>query len=94
VSTAKWVRIGSLGQRADEMRVHSGALGQIAPTIHAGSSRGRAGCSVPAETLYFFPTGNTECVARHGALVESAWEKLCRIAVLPEVKKIVPTWYE
>jgi len=67
---------------------------KIAPTIRAGASRGRAGCDVPAETLYFFPTGEAECVARHGALVDSAWEKLCRLAALPEIQKIVPTWYE
>jgi len=67
---------------------------EIAPTIQAGSSRGRAGCNVPAETLYFFPTGESECVAHHGALVDAAWDKLCRIAELPEVRTIVPTWYE
>ncbi|WP_437635507.1 hypothetical protein [Sorangium sp. So ce854] len=66
----------------------------IAPTILAGSSRGRASCDVPAETLYFFPTGDAECVAPHGALEEAAWSKLCRIAALPEVRAIVPTWYE
>ncbi|WP_437727612.1 hypothetical protein [Sorangium sp. So ce861] len=66
----------------------------IAPTIQAGSSRGRAGCDVPAETLYFFPTGDAECVARHGALEDAAWDKICRIAALPEVRTIVPTWYE
>lgn len=49
---------------------------EIAPTIQAGSSRGRAGCNVPAETLYFFPTGDAECVAPHGALVDNAWDKL------------------
>lgn len=66
----------------------------IAPTIQAGSSRGRAGCDVPAETLYAFPTGDAECVARHGALVDAAWDRLCRLAALPEVRAIVPTWYE
>jgi hypothetical protein len=67
---------------------------EIAPTIQAGSSQGRAGCNLPAETLYFFPTGEAECVAHHGALVDAAWDKLCRIAALPEVREIVPTWYE
>jgi hypothetical protein len=67
---------------------------EIAPTIQAGSSRGRAGCNLPAETLYFFPTGEAECVAPHGALVDDAWNELCRIAALPEVRSIVPTWYE
>lgn len=67
---------------------------EIAPTIEAGASRGRAGCNLPAETLYFFPTGEAECVARHGALGDAAWDKICRIAALPEVRAIVPTWYE
>jgi hypothetical protein len=66
----------------------------IAPTIQAGSSAGRAGCNIAAETLYFFPTGEAECVARHGALVDAAWDRLCRLAALPEVRAIVPTWYE
>jgi hypothetical protein len=67
---------------------------EIAPTIQAGSSRGRAGCDLASETLYFFPTGEAECVAPHGALLGDAWNKLCRIAALPEVRSIVPTWYE
>lgn len=67
---------------------------EIAPTIEAGSSRGRAGCDVPAETLYFFPTMDAECAGRHGALQDEAWDRLCRIAALPEVRAIVPTWYE
>lgn len=66
----------------------------IAPTIRAGSSGGRARCDVPAETLYFFPTGDAECTARHGALEDAAWDQVCRIAALPEVREIVPTWYE
>ncbi|WP_437674076.1 hypothetical protein [Sorangium sp. So ce131] len=66
----------------------------IAPTVQAGSSRGRASCDVPAETLYMFPTGEAECVAQHGALQDAAWDKVCRIAALPEVRAIVPTWYE
>ncbi|NVJ26863.1 MULTISPECIES: hypothetical protein [Myxococcus] len=67
----------------------------FAPTsLQAGASRGRVGCSIPEETLYFFATGDTECVSRHGALTPTAWDALCRIAELPEVRKIAPTWYE
>jgi hypothetical protein len=66
----------------------------IAPTIQALPSRGRADCDVPAETLYLFPTGDAECVTYHGALEDAAWDQLCRIAALPEVRAIVPTWYE
>jgi hypothetical protein len=67
----------------------------IAPTIQAGPLQGgRAGCDIAAETWYAFPTGEAECVERHGALVDAAWDRLCRLAALPEVQKIVPTWYE
>lgn len=66
----------------------------IAPTVQAASGRGRAGCDAPAETLYLFPTGDAECTERHGALQDAAWDKVCRIAALPEVRAIVPTWYE
>ncbi|WP_342375312.1 hypothetical protein NVS55_28960 [Myxococcus stipitatus] len=67
----------------------------IAPTVQeAGASRGRAGCNVPEETLYFFPTAEAECHARHGALTPAAWDTLCRLAELPEVRQLVPTWYE
>lgn len=67
----------------------------LAPTsLQAGASRGRVGCDIPKETLYFFPTGDTECVSRHGALTPAAWDALCRIAELPEVRKVAPTWYE
>jgi hypothetical protein len=67
----------------------------IAPTIQAGPMQGgRAGCEIPAETWYAFPTGEAECVERHGALVDDAWDRLCRLAALPEVQRIVPTWYE
>lgn len=67
----------------------------IAPTLHeAGASRGRAGCNVPEETLYFLPTGEAECTARHGALTPAAWDTVCRLAELPEVHRLVPTWFE
>ncbi|WP_164018328.1 hypothetical protein [Pyxidicoccus trucidator] len=66
----------------------------IAPKVHAGASRGRAGCDTSQETLYFFPTEATECVSHHGALTPAAWDALCRLAALPEVRAIVPTWYE
>jgi hypothetical protein len=62
--------------------------------IQALPSQGRADCDVPAETLYLFPTGEVECVLRHGALEDAVWDTLCRIAALPEVRKIVPTFYE
>ncbi|MCP3162260.1 hypothetical protein [Myxococcus qinghaiensis] len=68
---------------------------QITSTsLQSGASRGRVGCNIPEETLYFFPTGDTECVSRHGALTPAAWATLCRIAELPVIRKITPTWYE
>ncbi|WAM24364.1 hypothetical protein [Myxococcus sp. NMCA1] len=68
---------------------------ELAPTLQVGgASRGRAGCDVPHETLYLFPTGDTECDSRHGAITPSAWGTLCRVAEIPEVRKIVPTWFE
>ncbi|MCP3140227.1 hypothetical protein [Pyxidicoccus xibeiensis] len=66
----------------------------LAPTVRAGTSRGRAGCDTSRETLYFFPTEATECVSHHGALTPAAWDAVCRIAALPEVRAVVPTWYE
>lgn len=66
----------------------------IAPRVRSGLGRGRAGCAVLTETLYFFPTEEAECVERHGAMKDTAWEELCRIAALPEVREIVPTWFE
>ncbi|NTX52898.1 hypothetical protein HR086_16365 [Myxococcus sp. CA039A] len=66
----------------------------LAPSIEANPSRGRAGCDLPKETLYFIPTGETECEARHGALTPAAWTMVCDVAALPEVRKLVPTWYE
>ncbi|MFP2959650.1 hypothetical protein ACLEPN_17870 [Myxococcus sp. 1LA] len=68
---------------------------EIAPTVQPrGPSRGRAGCDAALETLYLFPTGDAECEAHHGALTPDAWGRLCRIAGLPGVREVVPTWFE
>ena len=66
----------------------------IAPALNCAPGGGRAGCKGPGELLCSFPTGMAECVARHGALTDAAWERLCQLAALPEVKRIVPTWFE
>lgn len=67
----------------------------IAPTAHsAGGGGGRAGCSAPTEQLYFLPTTEADCVARHGAMTEKTWERVCRVAALPQIREIVPTWFE
>lgn len=67
---------------------------RIAPSAAALASRGRAGCDTATETLFLYPTDETVCTSRHGALTDAAWEELCRLAALPEIQRIVPTWYE
>jgi hypothetical protein len=67
----------------------------IAPTVHStGGGGGRAGCSAPTEQLYFLPTTGADCVVDHGAMTDKTWEQVCRIAALPEIREIVPTWFE
>jgi hypothetical protein len=92
------VRKSSLHTMRDDV-----VLAQLADLIAAGAlkvslvrtpERGAPVEEGATETMYFFPTGEAECVAYHGALVDAAWDKLCRIAALPEVREIVPTWYE
>jgi hypothetical protein len=61
----------------------------------AGGGGGRAGCDVTQEELYFFETrDDEECVGDTDALTDAAWEKVCRIAAEPAIRRIVPTWYE
>ncbi|MBJ6765641.1 hypothetical protein JGU66_33220 [Myxococcaceae bacterium JPH2] len=66
----------------------------IAPDVRTMPSGGRARCDVPAQVLVLFPTPTSECTERHGALQEPAWERLCRVAALPAVQRVVPTWFE
>ncbi|WP_248360624.1 hypothetical protein [Anaeromyxobacter oryzae] len=69
----------------------------IAPSVRTGASRGRAGCDPAVETLYFYPTlpdDPSVCTSRHGAVTDRAWQELCRLASLSEIRRIVPTWYE
>jgi hypothetical protein len=67
---------------------------RIAPSVSAMASRGRAGCDTATETLFLYPTNEAACTSRHGALTDTAWNELCQLAALPEIRRIVPTWYE
>ncbi|WP_224244476.1 hypothetical protein [Hyalangium gracile] len=61
----------------------------------AGGGRGRAGCDLTREALYFLDTRpEQECVSGTAALTDAAWRKVCRIALEPAIARIVPTWYE
>jgi hypothetical protein len=77
------------GDPAVQARVKS-----IASRVSCAPGGGRAGCISGSELLCFFPTGPIECVARHGALTAEAWAQHCELAALPEVKRIVHTWFE
>lgn len=67
---------------------------QLAPAVEVNGGGGRAGCELETETLHFFPTPEERCSARHGALNEDAWNELCAVAALPEIRRVVPTWFE
>ena len=77
----------------DAAAVHA-EVKRIAPSVSAMASRGRAGCDTATETLFLYPTHEAVCTAHHGALTDTAWNELCQLAALPEVRRIVPTWYE
>ncbi|WP_141328511.1 hypothetical protein [Myxococcus sp. AB025B] len=66
----------------------------LAPGARALSSRGRAACDTASEVLVLLPLEARDCEARHGALTPAAWERLCLVAALPQVRALVPTWYE
>jgi hypothetical protein len=70
------------------------AVQRIAPQARCARGGGRARCDLDAELLCFFPTGEAECLARHGALKDAAWAQLCQLAALPQIRRIVPTWFE
>jgi hypothetical protein len=71
-------------------------LRAVGPEVHpyAGGG-GRAGCDTAKEALYFFDTlPGQQCVGETNAMTDAAWEKVCRIAAEPAIRKIVPTWFE
>lgn len=69
-------------------------LRELAPTVERHEGGGRAGCDRVTQTLYLFPTPPERCDARHGALKDDAWRELCAIADVPEIERVVPTWFE
>ncbi len=68
----------------------------LAPDLQGAiGGRGRVGCVMERESLYFFPTRTgIECLEQRPGLSDEAWGTLCRIAADPAVPRIVPTWYE
>lgn len=57
-------------------------------------SRGRAECDTATERLCLVEVPTSACVAPHGTLTPDAWQMMCALAALPEVRMIVPTFYE
>lgn len=67
----------------------------ITPLITCSQgSRGRAQCDTATEQLCLVEVPSSACVAPHGALTPDAWLMMCALAALPEVRMIVPTFYE
>lgn len=67
----------------------------ITPSITCTEgSRGRAECDTAIERLCLVEVPTSACVATHGALTPEAWQMMCALAALPEVRMIVPTFYE
>jgi hypothetical protein len=67
----------------------------LAPTVAcAQGSSGRARCDTATEMLCMLETSDAACEAHHGALTEPTWATVCALAALPDVRQIVPTFYE
>lgn len=70
------------------------AAHQIAPVVTVlKESRGRAGCG-PDQVLVLLPTGGLCDPTDPGAMSRAGWAKVCALARLPGVPRVVPTWYE
>jgi hypothetical protein len=69
----------------------------IAPSVEfATVGMGRAKCDMTRELRASFPTRpnvRTECTSS-GHLTNHAWAEICTIAKEPEIRKIVPTFFE
>lgn len=67
----------------------------IAPSLHCTFGGGRAMCNSSVERLCFFPTGDAAtCNPQKGRLTDAAYDQLCRLSTLPQVRKIVRTILE
>lgn len=67
---------------------------RIASTVTCSPGRGRAGCDPDRQDLCFFPTDASTCKSPHGALTETAWAQHCQLVTLPQVPRIVHTFFE
>lgn len=69
---------------------------RLAPSARTSEGRGRAGCEQPREWLVLLPTPKDDPSActTDGALTTAAWDRVCRIASHPGVRRVVPTWFE
>jgi hypothetical protein len=66
---------------------------RIAPKIE---NKGRQRCDPKTELLFFLPTDveSGSCVERWGAMTDRAWNQVCALARLPEIRAIRQTIYE
>lgn len=69
----------------------------IVPVARVHASRGRAGCDRDRQRLYLVETGSRGlggCEGHDGPMSEAGWARLCRLAALPEIEAVHPTWFE
>jgi hypothetical protein len=64
----------------------------IAPNVQCRPEAGRAGCDPAEEVLCQLPTIGGVCGAQ--GLSDASWERVCALAQLTFVERIVPTFFE
>jgi hypothetical protein len=67
------------------------------PQLIATAGAGRARCDLAKERLYFFPTPSNDpkvCVANTSGMTDAVFRDVCRLAAQPEIRRIVPTFFE
>lgn len=60
-------------------------------------AHGRANCDTTWEHLYFFPTPQDDtsiCLAPLGAMSDATWNQILALSKIPEIRAIVPTFFE
>jgi hypothetical protein len=66
---------------------------QAAPAVRCPQKGGgRARCDRNTELLCFYPTPDPACMG--GRLGEVEWGELCALSTFPEIRRIVPTFFE
>jgi hypothetical protein len=70
------------------------AVMEIAPDVGCGTMGGRAHCNLETELLCMVGTRLLCQPDKPDALTDEGWRTACRLASLPFVKEIVPTFYE